>query len=61
MPANDDYYKKIGFMCGLEIHQRIDTDEKLFCSCRDQARQRRRQASTITRRQRAVAGEQSAA
>lgn len=25
-------YKKIGFMCGLEIHQQLDTN-KLFCNC----------------------------
>jgi Glu-tRNA(Gln) amidotransferase subunit E-like FAD-binding protein len=23
-------YKKVGFMCGLEIHQQLDT-KKLFC------------------------------
>ena len=26
-------YEKIGFMCGLEIHQQLLTDEKLFCRC----------------------------
>lgn len=26
-------YEKIGLKVGLEIHQQLDTDEKLFCSC----------------------------
>lgn len=28
-----DYYKSIGFKSGLEIHQQLDTDKKLFCRC----------------------------
>jgi glutamyl-tRNA(Gln) amidotransferase subunit E len=57
MQASDDHYKKIGFMCGLEIHQRIDTGEKLFCSCTTKQEGKNADA-TIMRRQRAVAGEQ---
>lgn len=56
MQTNDEYYKKIGFMCGLEIHQRIDTDEKLFCSCATK-HEEKKPGATVMRRQRAVAGE----
>jgi len=27
-----DYYK-MGFICGLEIHQQLKTEKKLFCRC----------------------------
>jgi glutamyl-tRNA(Gln) amidotransferase subunit E len=26
-------YKAIGLMAGIEIHQQLDTAEKLFCHC----------------------------
>ncbi|MBC5792484.1 MAG: Glu-tRNA(Gln) amidotransferase subunit GatE [Nanohaloarchaea archaeon] len=26
-------YKGLGFKCGIEIHQQLNTEEKLFCSC----------------------------
>ena len=29
----DDDYRQVGFMSGLEIHQQLLTDKKLFCRC----------------------------
>jgi glutamyl-tRNA(Gln) amidotransferase subunit E len=31
--ANDVYFKELGFRCGLEIHQQLLTERKLFCRC----------------------------
>ncbi len=31
---NDTYYKELGLRCGLEIHQQLLTEKKLFCRCR---------------------------
>ena len=31
VPEQD--YEKIGLMAGIEIHQQLDTKEKLFCHC----------------------------
>lgn len=30
---SDDFYEKIGFKCGLEIHVQLNTEKKLFCGC----------------------------
>ena len=30
---NDTYYQKLGLRCGLEIHQQLLTQKKLFCRC----------------------------
>ena len=54
---DNDYYKNIGFMCGLEIHQRLATEEKLFCSCHTEITDKGHEIAKVERRQRAVAGE----
>jgi len=30
---NENMFKKLGFKCGLEIHQQLKTSTKLFCNC----------------------------
>lgn len=30
---NDAYYRELGLQCGLEIHQQLLTEKKLFCRC----------------------------
>ncbi|MEA1972809.1 MAG: Glu-tRNA(Gln) amidotransferase subunit GatE, partial [Candidatus Cloacimonadota bacterium] len=32
--ATIETYEKIGFMSGLEVHQQLKTEEKLFCRCK---------------------------
>ncbi len=51
-----DYYKSIGFRCGLEIHQRLSTEHKLFCECSTDS-SGDRVIGSVERRQRAVVGE----
>ena len=49
-------YKKIGFKCGIEIHNRLDTRTKLFCSCRPRFSDGK-PIAIVKRKLRAVAGE----
>jgi len=49
-------YKKLGLNVGLEIHQQLDTQEKLFCSC-STAMQEREPAAIVMRKQHPVASE----
>ena len=49
-------YKKLGFKCGLEIHQQLD-GKKLFCSCPCTTNKIEEPDFKITRKLRAVAGE----
>lgn len=49
-------YKKLGFKCGLEIHQQLDT-KKLFCNCPSLVRDPNPSDITFTRRLHPVIGE----
>lgn len=49
-------YKKLRLRCGLEIHQQLDTGEKLFCNC-STAMKERDSIKTIKRKQHPVASE----
>ena len=49
-------YAKLGFMCGLEIHQQLDTG-KLFCSCPSIVHDPNKPDITVTRKLRPVVGE----
>ncbi len=53
---DEHFYRQLGFKCGLEIHQRLDTAEKLFCHCSPKLDDTEF-LGTVERRQRAVAGE----
>jgi len=49
-------YKKLGLKVGLEIHQQLDTQEKLFCSC-STAMQEKEPILIVMRKQHPVASE----
>ena len=49
-------YKKIGFKCGVEIHNRLDTKTKLFCGCKPRF-SKEKPSNIVKRKLRAVAGE----
>lgn len=49
-------YKKIGFKCGIEIHNRLDTKTKLFCNCKPRFSDKK-PVLIIKRKLRPVSGE----
>ncbi len=50
-------YKKIGLICGIEIHQRLSTNHKLFCSCSPDFNPEDQSNHIIERKLRSVPGE----
>ena len=54
--TNENDYEKIGFRCGIEIHNRLATRAKLFCECPAKFSSEQ-PALTIIRKLRPVAGE----
>ena len=50
-------YEKLGLMCGLEIHQQLDSKTKLFCRCPNKLQGTREPDFTIKRSMRPVLGE----
>jgi glutamyl-tRNA(Gln) amidotransferase subunit E len=40
MPYSEDFdYHSLGLVCGIEIHQQLDTSSKLFCGCPTKVRE----------------------
>jgi len=50
-------YEKLGLMCGLEIHQQLDSRSKLFCRCPNKLQGTREPDFTLKRYMRPVLGE----
>jgi glutamyl-tRNA(Gln) amidotransferase subunit E len=50
-------YKELGLKCGLEIHQQLDSETKLFCRCPNELQGTREPDFTISREMRPVLGE----
>ena len=49
-------YQEIGLKCGIEIHQQLNTEHKLFCSCRSRL-SNDKPVGTIVRKLKPVSGE----
>ncbi|PSP53688.1 Glu-tRNA(Gln) amidotransferase GatDE subunit E, partial [Halobacteriales archaeon QH_7_68_42] len=48
--SDADYdYAELGLVAGLEIHQQLDTDTKLFCGCPTELREPEDAVRTFTR------------
>jgi glutamyl-tRNA(Gln) amidotransferase subunit E len=50
-------YEKLGLKCGLEIHQQLDSETKLFCRCPNDLQGTREPDFTLIREMRPVLGE----
>ncbi|MHA1144324.1 MAG: Glu-tRNA(Gln) amidotransferase subunit GatE [Candidatus Helarchaeota archaeon] len=50
-------YEEIGLICGIEIHQRLNSKEKLFCACSPKFNPEDESIYTIKRKLRSVPGE----
>jgi len=50
-------YEKLGLKCGLEIHQQLDTNTKLFCRCPTKLQGTREPDFTVKRKMRPVLSE----
>lgn len=50
-------YEKLGLLCGLEIHQQLDSKTKLFCRCPNELQGTREPDFTVKRTMRPVLGE----
>ncbi|MBD3212518.1 MAG: Glu-tRNA(Gln) amidotransferase subunit GatE [Candidatus Lokiarchaeota archaeon] len=54
----EDYdYEQLGLKCGLEIHQQLDSETKLFCRCPNNLQGTREPDFTLIREMRPVLGE----
>ncbi|MFC6904354.1 Glu-tRNA(Gln) amidotransferase subunit GatE [Halalkalicoccus tibetensis] len=49
MTADDYDYEALGLVAGLEIHQQLDTETKLFCACPTERREPEASSHTFTR------------